>query len=73
MKCIDTMQSDVTTYTEAEYNKMEQELQDKINFLIEEVENKYCVQPMVEVEAPKTRVKIFILNKAMDNNPLLRL
>lgn len=73
MKCIGTMQSDATTYTETEYNKMEQELQNKINLLIEETENKYCVQPMIEVESPKTRVKIFILNKAMDNNPLSRL
>jgi hypothetical protein len=48
---------------------MEKELEDKINHLINETENKYCVQPMIKLKDSETRVSVFIMNKAIHNNP----
>ena len=70
-KCNNLLQNDVDSYTEEQYEQMEKELADKINRLIEETENKYCVAPRIETELPRTRVSVFILNKGIHNNPPL--
>jgi hypothetical protein len=68
-KCTDVLQSDVDTFTKEQYQQMEQELADKINQLIKETEDKYCVSPFIEPLNPPRRVSVFIVNKATHNNP----
>lgn len=68
-KCKNLLENDVDSYTKEQYEQMEKELADKINQLIKETENKYCVQPMLETKENKRRTDIFIYNKAIHNNP----
>ena len=63
-ECKDTTLKGFGDYTDEQYEKMETELSHKINSLIAEVVNKYCVQPLIELNDITTRVGIFILNKA---------
>jgi len=68
-KCKNLLENDVDSYTKEQYEQMEKELADKINKLMKETEDKYCVQPMLETRNSKTRTDIFIINKAIHNNP----
>jgi len=67
--CENLLENDIDSYTKEQYEQMEKELASKINQLIEETENKYCVLPMLETKESKTRTDIFIMNKATHKNP----
>ena len=68
-KCDNLLQNDVDSYTEEQYEQMEKELAEKINRLIEETENKYCVLPQIETKENRRKVNICIMNKGIHNNP----
>lgn len=68
-KCTEILKADVDSYTQEQYEQMEKELSEKINNLIEETENKYCVAPTIQKESQDRRVSVFILNKSIHNNP----
>jgi hypothetical protein len=68
-QCKNLLKKDVDSHTKEQYEQMEKELEDKINHLINETENKYCVQPMIKLKDSETRVSVFIMNKAIHNNP----
>ncbi|MAO50206.1 MAG: hypothetical protein CML16_04925 [Pusillimonas sp.] len=67
--CNNRLENDIESYTPEEYARMEEELADSINQLIEETAKKYCVQPMIETESPRTKVSVFIVNRGIHNNP----
>lgn len=64
IECKDTTLKGFGDYTDEQYEQMEKDLNQKINSLIEETENKYCVQPIIEMNDTHTRVNMYILNKA---------
>lgn len=69
-KCTDRLKNDIDSYTQDQYQQMENELAEKINQLIIETENKYCVAALIDPIVSKTRVSVFIINKSQHNNPI---
>lgn len=67
--CTNRVENDIESYTKEEYARMEKELTDSINKLIEDTANRYCVQPTIETKSPRTTVNVFILNRGIHNNP----
>lgn len=69
-KCKSLLENDVDSYTKEQYAEMEKDLAEKINQVIEEIENKYCIYPTLEITESKNRLKptdIFIFNKSVHN------
>lgn len=62
-ECKDTTLKGFGDYTDEQYDQMGKDLNEKINSLIKETENKYCVQPIIKMNDTHTRVDMFILNK----------
>lgn len=61
-ECIDHMKNGYDSYTFDEYTRMEKELEDGINKLIQDTRNKYCVIPVLELIEPDL-VSVWIINK----------
>ncbi len=62
LECTDRMYNDAESYTFDEYSEMEKNLTESINKLIQEVANKYCVIPVIELLEPNV-VSVYIINK----------
>ncbi|MBF6654766.1 hypothetical protein C3B48_03680 [Flavobacterium columnare] len=67
MKKINTLDSDCTTYSKEFYENTELSLAERINLIIREAEEKYEIQPVMELLDGGRRVKIEILNKTIHN------
>jgi len=64
-KCKDKTVNGFGDYTDKQYAEMEDYLSTNINNLLDEIQNKYCVIPIVELELKETttEVNVWILNR----------
>lgn len=57
--------SDVTSYSKKEYADMEKKLKKKLNNTLTSFQRKYSVKPFIEMDESKSKIKVFIINKAI--------
>ncbi|OWP85912.1 hypothetical protein BWK60_11610 [Flavobacterium covae] len=67
MKKINTLASDCTTYSKEFYENTELSLAERINLIIREAEEKYEIQPVMELLDGGRRVRIDIINRYSHN------
>ena len=61
-ECKNRIFNNYDSYTQEQYTKMENDLEDTINKLIEDTANKYCVIPLLKLLKPNV-VSVWIVNK----------
>ena len=66
-ECITAMLTPKETYSNDWYNIKEKEITEKINNLLEDFKNKFCIQPLVKIVSPD-KVEVVIFNRLSEKD-----